>query len=93
MCSTEPSIQSRPEGPLRECVATETTSDSDFQLQPSSSADCGTGESPSPAEQTNREQTVQVSGVEPIAPPSVRLYGESRVRVRHFTARIEEVKG
>ena len=93
MCATEPSTQSRRKTLREERITTETASESLVQPKPSSFGVGGTGESPPPVGQTNCEQTVQVSGPPTIAPPSVQLYGESRVRVRHFKARIEEVKG
>lgn len=93
MCATEPTRKSGPEGVREVPLTTQTASEISAKGKPSSCGEAGTGESPSPIGQTTCEQTVQVGGPPTIAPPSVQLYGEARVRVRHFKARIEEVKG
>ena len=91
MCATEPSSESQPIDRGEEAVTPETGAESP-QADPSSYDVGGTGESPSHSGQTSCEQTAEVSGPPTIVPPSVQLYVESRVRVRHFKARIEEVK-
>jgi len=52
----------------------------------------GTGESAPAAEQGPCGQTTKVTAPPAIAPPSVQLYGQAHVRVRHLRARLEEVK-